>query len=1177
MSTRHVTAVVLLSGPAAERSPQGVIEAVAGQTRPPDQLIAVATSELSADVLGVLEQHVGDGRLDELQTVSASAGRAGAVREALDLLESRARSQVDETAQNSPVHGADGDGSDGDSSSAEASTAEASTADKSSADESAVGGTDPTGGDAHRHGAQVVSSQERRSSGRSGRRARAVDSAIVERERTQRAEDLARVPQRLREDRHRPGRRIGQVADGESWLWFVVAGATPEPDALERQLTMAAESPNTGAVGAKRVRPVLAPSAHDGVPWEDHAQVGADALVDVGLTLTHGGRIITGVDPGEIDQGQADWRQDVLAVALPGMLVREEVLREVGGLDPDLPEPWAEIDLCRRIWRSGERVAVQSAARVLSPHPTRPRLERLQEQRTGQILLRLKHRPLLMALLMLVALPVATLLRMLGAIAASQPRSAMMELRAWAAAMPRVPRVLSRGRADRRRARVPSGRLAPLYLPLGDSARRRLGDAWTRLFATDDHTRRIRRTTWGIAGTHHGADDADYGRHVMWTVLVGLVSTVLGLVALRGVFGRGELVGPGLRALPRTWQDGWEAAWASWVPGGLGERGPGDPLVRLLGSLPLAGTSFVEAVIVAAVPLSALTAWWAAGAITRAVGARLTIATVWALAPALISALAIGAWPLLLVHALLPLLALAVGRAVGLPHKASQASVSGAAAGGLLLLVLGAVAPVLVPLSALALVLIAIAVPGRRLRLLWVLVPSLALHAPYLPVYLGHPETLLAVGGVPAHEGGATTTDLLSLWPVSPGLQDQLAPLMGSTAALLLPMLPVAPVVLAALVSPLLAGNAGRAGRFSLLMAAVGLVLVLVTRATGLGADGDQLAPPPVHALVSAVQLALSIGAAASFDAFARRDETDGRVRRGVTAVVGALVAAVCVVTVTGWTLLLPGQLRLDRAESGEVPAAAADQGRTDARSRVLVLEQQDDAAVQARLVVHGGDSVIQHAAVVDARSAETARAGETVDGDPADDALREAVARMLSTDAGSSGSDEVEQTTEALAIAYVVVEGDVEEQASLMASLDSSSTLEKVTEGTRGGMWRVIESAPRAVVVGGEEPVALSSGVIDASGHLPASDQERTVILSERDDGQWRATLDGAELTPVTVDGWAQGFEVPAGAEGEIDLHREQPARLVWQILLGAALALTALISIPWRPRSRDAEEMYG
>ena len=282
---------------------------------------------------------------------------------------------------------------------------------------------------------------------------------------------------------------------------------------------MAAESPNTGAVGAKRVRPVLAPSAHDGVPWEDHAQVGADALVDVGLTLTHGGRIITGVDPGEIDQGQADWRQDVLAVALPGMLVREEVLREVGGLDPDLPEPWAEIDLCRRIWRSGERVAVQSAARVLSPYPTRPRLERLQEQRTGQILVLLKHRPLLHGAAHARARCPSR--HCCGCSVRSRRRSrgsAMMELRAWPAVMPRVPRVLSRGWADRRRARVPSGRLAPLYLPRGDSACAVDSEMpGRRLFANDDHTRRIRRTTWGIAGTHHGADDADYGRHVMWT------------------------------------------------------------------------------------------------------------------------------------------------------------------------------------------------------------------------------------------------------------------------------------------------------------------------------------------------------------------------------------------------------------------------------------------------------------------------------------------------------------------------------------------------------------------------------------------------------------------------------------------------------------------------------------
>src|SRR5699024_4761426 len=101
--------------------------------------------------------------------------------------------------------------------------------------------------------------------------------------------------------------------------------------------------------------------------------------------------------------------------------------------------------------------------------------------------------------------------------------------------------------------------------------------------------------------------------------------------------------------------DLWDAAWASWIPGGLGERGPGDSLVRLLGPLPVGGDLLIEGLVFAAVPVSALLAWWASGALTRAVGARLVISSVWALAPSLLTALAVGAWPLLLVHMLLPL------------------------------------------------------------------------------------------------------------------------------------------------------------------------------------------------------------------------------------------------------------------------------------------------------------------------------------------------------------------------------------------------------------------------------------------------------------------------------------------------------------------------------------------
>src|SRR5690606_27093530 len=129
----------------------------------------------------------------------------------------------------------------------------------------------------------------------------------------------------------------------------------------------------------------------------------------------------------------------------------------------------------------------------------------------------------------------------------------------------------------------------------------------------------------------------------------------------------------------------------------------------------------------------------------------------------------------------------------------------------------------------------------------------------------------------------------------------------------------------------------------------------------------------------------------------------------------------------------------------------------------------------------------------------------------------------------------------------------------------------------SRGGLWRVVDAAPRALVAGGAAPLPLASEVIEASGTIPAEGAERTVVLSERFDTDWRATLDGDELVPVEIDGWAQGFVVPAGTEGEIDVHREQPLLLLWRLLLYGATALTALLAIPWRVRTRTAEEMYG
>src|SRR5699024_8077047 len=152
----------------------------------------------------------------------------------------------------------------------------------------------------------------------------------------------------------------------------------------------------------------------------------------------------------------------------------------------------------------------------------------------------------------------------------------------------------------------------------------------------------------------------------------------------------------------------------------------------------------------------------------------------------------------------------------------------------------------------------------------WVLIPSLALHAPYLPIYLDRPALLLAVGGVPTLPATTSTADLLMLWPATPGIIEVLTPWVGAPAAQLLPALPLAPVVVGALVSPLLAGAAGRAGRLSVLLAAAGLLTAVVARDTMVAVSGDQLVAAPLHGVLSATLMALMIGAGAAFDALAR-------------------------------------------------------------------------------------------------------------------------------------------------------------------------------------------------------------------------------------------------------------------------------------------------------------------
>ncbi|PAZ17229.1 coagulation factor 5/8 type domain-containing protein [Streptomyces sp. SA15] len=70
-----------------------------------------------------------------------------------------------------------------------------------------------------------------------------------------------------------------------------------------------------------------------------------------------------------------------------------------------------------------------------------------------------------------------------------------------------------------------------------------------------------------------------------------------------------------------------------------------------------------------------------------------------------------------------------------------------------------------------------------------------------------------------------------------------------------------------------------------------------------------------------------------------------------------------------------------------------------------------------------------------------------------------------------------------------------------------------------------------------------------------------------------WKATLDGKELTPVRLDGWQQGWRIPAGAGGAVELSYE-PATTYDAALIGSGVAVAVLLALVlWRRRAPNPD----
>ncbi|YAL81937.1 alpha-(1-_3)-arabinofuranosyltransferase domain-containing protein [Dermacoccaceae bacterium W4C1] len=91
------------------------------------------------------------------------------------------------------------------------------------------------------------------------------------------------------------------------------------------------------------------------------------------------------------------------------------------------------------------------------------------------------------------------------------------------------------------------------------------------------------------------------------------------------------------------------------------------------------------------------------------------------------------------------------------------------------------------------------------------------------------------------------------------------------------------------------------------------------------------------------------------------------------------------------------------------------------------------------------------------------------------------------------------------------------------------------------------VHDLPLAATTWGDEHRSVNIG---------GTEQALLTIPENINDG-WTATLNGQKLKPVTVDGWKQGFVVPAGSNREVDLRYRPGTTYRWILIIGALLVL--------------------
>ncbi|WP_249338522.1 glycosyltransferase family 2 protein [Streptomyces sp. V17-9] len=943
---------------------------------------------------------------------------------------------------------------------------------------------------------------------------------------------------------------LPELPHGEpvQWLWLLHDDCAPEPDALAQLLRVVDTEYELGRDDVAVVGPKLR-------GWYDRRQ-----LLEVGVSIANSGRRWTGLDRREQDQGQHDHVRTVLSVSTAGMLIRRDVFERLGGFDRRLPLMRDDVDLCWRAHAAGMRVLVAPEAVVR--HAEAASRERRAVDCAGRttasphkvdkagavhtLLVNVRTAALPWVLLRIV---LGTLLRTLAYLVGKVPGQALDEIRGLLGVLLRPERILA-GRRERGRPQVEKDELRPLFPPPGATVRATVEQVAGDLFGGSD------ADAAAGAGRHGGGiesgpggDDADFLEIEQFARLkriarkpgpvLFLVLLLVSLVACRALLGGGALAGGALLPAPAGAGELWSRYLDAWHTVGTGGTASAPPYLAILATLAsvlLGSTGLaVTLLLVCSVPLAGATAYFASRPLVPSRLLRAWAAVAYAFLPAATGALAGGRIGTAVLAVLLPLIARAGVAAAGLTGSSgARGSWRATWAYALLLTVTTAFTPVVWPV---ALVLGLGVLALRR--------GEITAYGPRFLAQIGTPLLLLAPWS-------------LSLLPF--GFFDEAGLAYGSSAASALDLLGASPggpgtvgglfligVVLAALAA-LLRSERQLAVRTAWAVALVALVFSVLSNRSAWAGPAT---------LVYGIAL-LSAAALGADGARFRVAEQSFGWRQPVAALIALASALGPLIAAAGW-MIGGADGPVERRDPVQVPAFVAEESHTRDQARTLVLDSDSSAHVSYMLVRGSG-----------ARLGD----GELASGDGGNTTLDKVVANLVA----GSGADQADQLG-GFAVRYVLVHKGAPREVTRV--LDATPGLSRLSQQDGSGLWRVNQEVARATIVPGEksgagksgagEPEPVAAGPVEIHTDVKAGPDGRVLRLADTAAEGWTATLDGKALTRTTVDGWAQGFELPASG-GRLDVTYDAPfTHTAWMWAQGLLGVVLVVLALPGRRRDVD------